>query len=53
MAVCCYCGSPAEARVGVTWINDKYGASLQPSRERDPPMIAEQATFELIPADAP
>ncbi len=43
---------PAEARAGVTWINHKYGASLQPSREGDPLTPAEQATFELTPAEA-
>lgn len=43
---------PAEARAGGTWINHKYGASFQPSRERDPLTPAEQATFELTPADA-
>jgi hypothetical protein len=43
---------PAEARAGVTWINQKYNASLQPSREGDPLTPAEQATFELTPEDA-
>jgi hypothetical protein len=42
----------AEARAGATWINHKYGTSLQPSREGDPLTPAEQATFELTPADA-
>lgn len=43
---------PAEARAGVRWINHKYGASLLPSLEGDPLTPAEQATFELTPADA-
>ena len=43
---------PAEARAGVRWINQKYGASLLPSLEGDPLTSAEQATFELTPAEA-
>ena len=43
---------PAEARAGVSWINHKYGASLQPSLEGDPLTPAEQATFEVTPAEA-
>ena len=43
---------PAEARAGATWINQKYGASVQSSREGEPLTPAEQATFELTPADA-
>jgi hypothetical protein len=43
---------PAEARAGVAWINQKYGTSIQPSQEGDPLTAAEQATFELTPADA-
>ncbi len=43
---------PAEARAGATWINHKYGTSLQPSPDGDPLTLAEQATFELTPADA-
>jgi len=43
---------PAEARAGATWINHKYGASLQPSQEGGPLIPAEQATFELTPAIA-
>jgi hypothetical protein len=43
---------PAEARAGATWINQKYDASLQLSREGDPLTPAEQATFELTPTDA-
>jgi hypothetical protein len=42
---------PAEARAGVRWINQKYGTSLQPSQEGDPLTPAEQATFELTPAE--
>jgi hypothetical protein len=45
-------GDPEEARAGVTWINHKYGAGLQPSQEGEPLNPAEPATFELIPADA-
>jgi hypothetical protein len=41
----------AEARAGVSWINHKYGTSFQPSREGDSLAPAEQATFELTPAD--
>lgn len=43
---------PAEARAGATWINHKYGGSLQPSGEGEPLTPAEQATFELTPVDA-
>jgi hypothetical protein len=43
---------PAEARAGVSWINRKYDASLEPSPEGDPLTPAEQATFELTPAPA-
>lgn len=43
---------PVEARAGATWINQKYGTSLQPSGEGVPLTPAEQATFELTPVDA-
>jgi hypothetical protein len=42
---------PAEARAGATWINDKYGTSMQASQEGDSLSPAEGATFELTPAD--
>jgi len=42
---------PAEARAGVRWINRKYHASLLPSLEGEPLTPAEQATFELTPAE--
>jgi len=43
---------PAEARAGASWINHKYGTSLQPSLDGNHLTPAEQATFELTPADA-
>jgi hypothetical protein len=43
---------PAEAHAGVSWITQKYGTSLQPCEEGDPLTPAEQATFELTPAEA-
>jgi hypothetical protein len=42
---------PAEARSGAEWINQKYGASVQHSRDGEPLTPAEQATFELSPED--
>lgn len=43
---------PAEARMGATWINQKYATSIQPSAEDEPLTPAEQATFEITPETA-
>ena len=44
---------PAEARAGASWVNQKYGTSIQPSKEGEPFTLAEEATFELTPEAAP
>lgn len=44
---------PAEARAGATWVNQKYGTSIQPSKEGEPLTPAEEATFELTPESTP
>jgi deazaflavin-dependent oxidoreductase (nitroreductase family) len=43
---------PAEARSVTGLVVRKYGASVQRPRDGAPPTPAEQATFELAPADA-
>jgi deazaflavin-dependent oxidoreductase (nitroreductase family) len=43
---------PAEARQASRLYSPKYGTFVKPSKEGDPLTPGEQATFELVPADA-
>ncbi len=43
---------PTEARHSSTLYGPKYGSFVKPSKEGDPLTPGEQATFELVPADA-
>jgi deazaflavin-dependent oxidoreductase (nitroreductase family) len=40
---------PAEARAVSRLYGPKYGASVKPSKDDEPPTPGEQATFELLP----
>lgn len=42
---------PAEARLGAVLINQKYGTDFQPTAPAEALNAAEEATFELLPAD--
>jgi hypothetical protein len=43
---------PAEARLGKPLIERKYGDTVRGSREGEPLVPGEQATFELLPAES-
>ncbi|HKW72333.1 MAG TPA: hypothetical protein VJQ08_05855 [Candidatus Dormibacteraeota bacterium] len=42
---------PDEARAVSGLIRNKYGAMVRASKSGEPPTLAEQATFELVPVE--